>query len=56
MSDLGKKVMGALPPMHELAKQVGLDLPAFLGKVAGGSQPETGHGPAKPPPPPRSAG
>jgi hypothetical protein len=27
--------MGALPPMHELAKQVGIDLPAFLGKAVG---------------------
>ena len=25
--------MGALPPMHDLAKQVGLDLPEFLGKL-----------------------
>lgn len=33
MSNLGKKLMGALPPMHELAKQVGLDLPEFLGKL-----------------------
>ena len=23
LSDLGKKIMGALPPMHDLAKQVG---------------------------------
>jgi flotillin len=36
MSNLGKKIMGALPPMHELAKQVGLDLPEFLGKIADG--------------------
>jgi len=36
MSDLGRKIMGALPPMHELARQVGLDLPEFLGKVAAG--------------------
>jgi flotillin len=35
MTDLGKKIMGALPPMHELARQVGLDLPEFLGKVQG---------------------
>ncbi|MEI6969929.1 MAG: SPFH domain-containing protein [bacterium] len=34
MSDLGKKIMGALPPMHELAKQVGLEMPEFLGKMA----------------------
>lgn len=33
MSNLGKKIMGALPPMHELARQVGLDLPEYLGKV-----------------------
>ena len=34
LSNLGKKIMGALPPMHELARQVGLDLPEFLGKVS----------------------
>ncbi|MCX6350110.1 MAG: SPFH domain-containing protein [Candidatus Aureabacteria bacterium] len=33
MSNLGKKLMGVLPPMHELAKQVGLDMPEFLGKL-----------------------
>jgi len=38
LSNLGKKIMGALPPMHEIAKQVGLDLPTYLGKVAGGHQ------------------
>jgi hypothetical protein len=27
--------MGALPPMHELAKQIGLDLPEYLGKATG---------------------
>jgi flotillin len=46
LSNLGKKIMGALPPMHEIAKQVGLDLPTYLGKVAGGHQ-----DPAKPTPP-----
>jgi len=34
MSGLGGRIMGALPPMHELAKQVGLDLPEFLGKLS----------------------
>ena len=34
LSGLGRRLMGALPPMHELAKQVGLDLPDFLGKLA----------------------
>ena len=33
MSGLGKRIMGALPPMHELARQVGLDLPEFLGTL-----------------------
>ncbi|MCK4565141.1 MAG: flotillin family protein, partial [Verrucomicrobia bacterium] len=35
LGGLGKRLMGALPPMHELAKQVGLDLPEFLGKMQG---------------------
>lgn len=34
LSGLGGRLMGALPPMHELAKQVGLDLPEFLGKAS----------------------
>jgi flotillin len=33
LNGLGGRLMGALPPMHELAKQVGLDLPDFLGKL-----------------------
>ena len=35
MSGLGQRLMGALPPMHELAKQIGLDLPEYLGKATG---------------------
>jgi len=34
LANLGQRLMGALPPMHELAKQVGLDLPGFLGKMS----------------------
>jgi flotillin len=34
VSDLGRRLMGVLPPMHELAKQVGLELPEFLGSAA----------------------
>ena len=30
---MGGRLIGALPPMHDLAKQVGLDLPEFLGKI-----------------------
>jgi len=33
LNGLGGRLMGALPPMHELAKQVGLDLPDFLGRM-----------------------
>lgn len=35
LSGLGGRLMGALPPMHDLAKQIGLDLPEFLGKLQG---------------------
>ncbi|MBN1809364.1 MAG: flotillin family protein [Planctomycetes bacterium] len=35
MANLGKRVMGALPPMHDLAKLVGLELPEYLGSAAG---------------------
>ncbi|MEI6564326.1 MAG: SPFH domain-containing protein [bacterium] len=52
LGGLGKKIMGALPPMHELAKQVGLDLPEFLGKVAGG-KPTASTPAAKPEAPPQ---
>jgi flotillin len=38
LSGLGQRMMGALPPMHELAKQMGLELPDYLGKTS--SKPE----------------
>jgi len=47
MSGLGQRLMGALPPMHELAKQVGLDLPEYLGKTS--DEPEQ-KAPPKPQP------
>lgn len=34
LKGLGGRLLGALPPMHDLAKQVGLDLPEFLGRIA----------------------
>lgn len=42
MSGLGRRLMGAIPPMHELAKMVGLKLPDYLGSMAGseGGQPD----------------
>ncbi len=33
LKGLGGSLMGALPPMHDIAKQIGLDLPEFLGKM-----------------------
>ncbi len=42
---LGGRLMGALPPMHELARQVGLDLPEFLGKLQQGPDGDTGGRP-----------
>ncbi|NQT82301.1 flotillin family protein, partial [bacterium] len=38
LSGLGGRLMGTLPPMQELARQIGLELPAFLGKMAGESK------------------
>ena len=35
LAGLGQRLMGALPPMHELARQVGLELPDYLGRTAG---------------------
>ena len=40
LSGLGSKLMGALPPMQALAKQVGLELPDYLGRMA--SEPDAG--------------
>ncbi len=37
LKGLGGRLLGALPPMHDLAKQVGLDLPEFLGRIAKGA-------------------
>lgn len=33
LSGLGRSLVGVLPPMHEVAKLAGLDLPGFLGTV-----------------------
>jgi flotillin len=39
VSDLGKKLMGVVPPMHELARMAGLELPEYLGKTTLTSKP-----------------
>ena len=41
MSNLGQRLMGAIPPMHELAKLAGLELPEFLGRLAGQTDPKS---------------
>jgi len=33
LSNLGRRLVGVLPPMHEVAKMTGLELPEYLGKV-----------------------
>jgi flotillin len=33
LTDMGKRLMGMLPPIHELAKTAGLELPDFLGSA-----------------------
>lgn len=49
LSDLGKRFMGVLPPMQELAKLAGLELPEFLGRVT--AKEKRGPRPPAPPPP-----
>jgi flotillin len=34
LAGLGGRLISAIPPMHDLARQVGLDLPEFLGRLA----------------------
>jgi len=42
LANLGQRMMGAIPPMHELARLAGLDLPEFLGKVSDSGAPDSG--------------
>ena len=42
LTNLGRRFVGVLPPMHELAKLAGLELPEFLGKF--GYEPQDGGG------------
>lgn len=50
MSNLGQRLMGAIPPMHDLARLAGLELPEFLGKMNGeqasgeNDKPDTSNG------------
>ena len=52
LGDLGRRLMGVLPPMHQVAKMVGLDLPEFLGSVKGRDEPAATP-PAGTPPAPK---
>jgi len=50
LSDLGKRLVGVLPPMHQLANMVGLELPDFLGKVKMHHEPPAAPPASEPPP------
>jgi len=56
LSGLGGRLISALPPMHELAKNVGLDLPEYLGKLAGEAADEKQSPQPKREPPAPTAG
>ncbi len=51
LSGLGRSLVGVLPPMHEVAKLAGLDLPEMLGKMSEkqepAASPEPGENEAK---------
>ena len=47
-ADFLSGLIGSLPPVHELAEQAGIDLPAFLGKVDRDS--DNGHARLEPKP------
>jgi flotillin len=49
LSDLGRRLVGVLPPMHQLAQMVGLELPDFLGSVKGRTKSGEGHAGDAPP-------
>ncbi len=53
-----KSLIGSLPPMHELAKQAGVELPGVLGQIVDGqpasTTPTAAKAPASSAPPPRS--
>lgn len=40
LKGLGGRMLGALPPMHQIAGMVGLDLPEYLGKVQKHEEPK----------------
>jgi flotillin len=41
LSNLGQRLMGTIPPMHDLARLAGLELPEFLGRMTGSSEQQT---------------
>ena len=41
LSNLGQRMMGTIPPMHDLARLAGLELPEFLGRMTGSSEQQT---------------
>jgi flotillin len=51
-----KSMIGALPPVHDLAKQAGVDLPEFLGEIEDTVKPKLNGGGDRIPPPTPPAG
>lgn len=49
LGNLGARLMGVLPPMHALAKQVGMELPEFLGSLSDQGKTEQHGGQQHPP-------
>ena len=47
-TDFLSGMIGALPPVHELARQAGVELPGYLGKVGQGQATDNPDQPAKP--------
>ena len=47
LNNLGRRLVGVLPPMHDLARMAGLDLPQFLGSLSPESGEEAPQHPAE---------
>jgi flotillin len=47
LADLGRRFMGVLPPMQELAKMAGLELPEYLGRAVSAPDRRTSGGAAQ---------
>ena len=55
-ADFLSGLVGSLPPIHELAKNAGIELPEYLGKTQTARRVRKPAAPAKPAPPPTESG